>query len=83
MSYRTDTGIVLLDPAEKIKRYSRQMKNEFICETGEKLSSNDMAYKAGYLSARRYSAKSYCSNKEIKSKAKPRNRKKPRNWQDK
>lgn len=76
MSYRTDTGIVLLNPAEKAKRYSRQMKNGFIRETGEKLSSNDMAYRAGYLSARRDSAKAYCSNKGIKSRAKPRNRKK-------
>ena len=76
MAYKTKNGIVLLNPAEKAKRYARQMKNGFIRETGEKLDKTDMAYRAGFLDARRDSAKAYCSNKGIKSKAKPRNRKK-------
>ena len=74
MAYKTKTGIVLRNPAEKAKRYARQMKHGFVRETGEELSAVDMAFRAGYLQARQDSAKAYCSNKGIKSKAKKKKR---------
>ena len=63
---RTKNGnkIVLRNPAEKGKRYARQMKSGFIQETGEKLNDKGYAYRAGYLDSRRDSAKAYKSNKK-------------------
>lgn len=75
MAYKTQNGIVLRNPAEKAKRYARQMKSGVVRETGEVIDSNGFAYRAGYLDARKDSAKAYCSNKGIKSKAKPRKKK--------
>lgn len=61
---RTKSGkkIVLRNPAETANRYARQMKKGYITETGEKLSKEDMAFRAGYLKARSDSAKAYKSN---------------------
>lgn len=59
-------GIVLRNPAEKAKRFARQMKNGAVRETGQKLSATDMAYRAGYLDARNDSAKCYNHNKKKK-----------------
>lgn len=70
MAVKTKNGIILRNPAEKAKRYARQMKSGCVTETGKELSSSDMAYRAGYLDARKDSAKAYCSNNGIKSKAK-------------
>ena len=78
MSTRVQSGgrtIILRNPAEKAKRFARQMKNGCVSETGKKLTPTDMAFRAGYLEARRDSAKAYCSNKGIKSHAKPRHKK--------
>lgn len=72
MAYKTENGIVLLNPAEKAKRYARQMKSGMIRETGKELDYAGLSYRAGYLQARSDSAKAYCSNKGIKSKAKKR-----------
>lgn len=60
---KTKTGkkIVLLNPAEKAKRYARQMKKGTVTETGKKLTKTDLAYRAGYLSARQDNAKAYKS----------------------
>lgn len=60
---KTKTGkkIVLLNPAEKAKRYARQMKKGVITETGKKLSKNDLAFRAGYLTARADNAKAFNS----------------------
>ena len=65
---RTKNGkkIVLRNPAEKGKRYARQMKSGFIHETGEKLKKEDYSYRAGYLDSRRDSAKAYKSKKNKK-----------------
>lgn len=56
MAVRTKTGIVLRNPAEKAKRYARQMKSGVIRETGRKLTKTDFAFRAGYLAARQDSA---------------------------
>ena len=72
MAYRTANGIILRNPAEKAKRYARQMKHGCITETGKKLSSTDLAYRAGYLAARQDSAKAF--NATRKSRAKTRRR---------
>ena len=70
----TGKKIVLLNPSEKGTRYARQMRNK--CDhNGEVLDKSGMAYRAGYLDAQRDSAKAYCHNNGIKSKAKPRQRK--------
>ena len=63
---RTKNGkkIVLRNPAEKGKRYARQMKSGFIQETGEKLNKEGYSYRAGYLDSRRDSAKAYKSSKK-------------------
>lgn len=74
LAYKTDTGIILRNPAEKTKRYARQMSSGVVRETGKELTSSDFAYRAGYLDARKDSAKAYCSNNGIKSKAKKRKR---------
>lgn len=74
MAYRTQNGIILRNPAEKAKRFARQMKSGVVRETGQELDSCDMAFRAGYLQARQDSAKAYCSNRGIKSKAKKRKR---------
>ena len=60
---RTTKGhiIVLRNPAEKAKRYARQMKNGRITETGQKLTKTDLAFRAGYLQARQDSAKAFKS----------------------
>lgn len=74
MAYRTPTGIILRNPAEKAKRFSRQMKSGVVTETGKKLDCCDMAFRAGYLQARQDSANAYNSNNGIKTKKKRRTR---------
>ena len=61
---KTKTGkkIVLLNPSEKAKRYARQMKHGKVTETGKQLSGIDLAWRAGYLQARKDSANAYNSN---------------------
>ena len=46
------------------------MKSGVIRETGKQLTSEDMAYRAGYLAARNDSAKAYNATKNKKSKKK-------------
>lgn len=67
---RTKNGnkIVLRNPAEKGKRYARQLKSGKVAETGKKLGCCDKAYRAGYLAARSDSAKAYNSNKNSRKK---------------
>lgn len=76
MSYITRTGIVLRNPAEKGKRYAQQLKEKKVAETGKSLTSEDKAFRKGYLTARSDSAKAYCHKHKIKSKAKPYKKKK-------
>ena len=59
MAYRTKNGIILRNPAEKAKRYARQMKHGTVSETGKKLTKTDLAYRAGYLDARNDNAKAH------------------------
>ena len=59
MAHKTKNGIILRNPAEKAKRYARQMKRGIVTETGKKLSKTDMAYRAGYLDSRQDSANAY------------------------
>lgn len=68
MAIKLKSGIVLRNPSEKAKRYARQMKSGFVRETGQELSATDMAYRAGYLDARKDSAK--CYNAQIAKKKK-------------
>ena len=68
MAFKTKTGIILRNPAEAGKRYARQLKNGKVAETGKTLSSEDKAFRKGYLTARSDSAKAYCHKKGIKRK---------------
>jgi len=68
LAYKTNTGIILRNPAEKAKRYARQMKSGKVRETGQELSPYDMAFRAGYLTARSDSAKAYNYNRKAKRK---------------
>ncbi len=72
---KNNKKIVLLNPAEKGKRYARQMQQGKVRETGKELKPTDMAWRAGYLAAQRDNAKAWCANNGVESKAKPRNRK--------
>lgn len=62
-TYTTKKGhkVVLRNPAEKGKRFARQLKNGLVQETGKKLTPTDRAYRIGYLSARSDNAKAYKS----------------------
>lgn len=70
MAYKTKNGIILRNPAEKGKRYSRQLKSGVVRETGKKLSSTDRAYRVGYIDSRDDCAKAFCANNGFKSKSK-------------
>ncbi len=54
-----NSKIVLLNPSEKVKRYTRQLRNGFVSETGKVLSPEDKAFRHGYLTSRSDSAKCY------------------------
>ena len=83
---RTGKTVILLDPAGKGKKYSAELKGgkrltnsgkPKVTESGEvqKLSKAQRSYRAGYLDARKDSAKAWCANHGVKSKAKKRTRK--------
>jgi len=55
-------GFVFRNPAEKAKRYARQMKNGKVSETGKKLTKEDYAFRAGYLQAREDNANAFKSS---------------------
>ena len=78
---KTKTGktIVLLNPAEKGKRYGRQLKHNCVTETGEVLDEKGRAFRKGYLSARSDSAKAYQHKQGKPSNAK-RYDKKTKTW---
>lgn len=64
--HTTKTGkkIILRNPAEKAKRYARQLKNGYVTETGEKITKDGRAYRAGYLDSRKDSAKAWKYNRK-------------------
>ena len=57
--------ITLRNPAEKAKRYASQLKSGKVRETGVKLTPTDMAYRAGYLDARKDNAKCFNARKKV------------------
>lgn len=70
MAVRTASGIILRNPAEKAKRFARQMSNGKISETGQELDRCGMAYRAGYLQARKDNANAYNSKRGKRSNKK-------------
>lgn len=62
MAFKTSNGIVLRNPAEKAKRFVRQMKSGCVRETGEQLDYAGLSYRAGNLQARQDRANAYNSN---------------------
>lgn len=69
MAYKTKNGIILRNPAEKAKRYARQLKNNKVTETNKTLSKEDRAYRGGYLDARKDNAMARNHKLGIKSKS--------------
>lgn len=76
MAYKTKNGIILRNPAEKAKRYARQLKNNKVTETNKTLSKEDRAYRGGYLDARKDNAMARNHKLGIKSKSRFRRGKK-------
>lgn len=60
-SKKTGKKFVFRTPAEKGKRYARQLKAGKVSETGKKLNKTDKAFRAGYLTARNDNAKCFKS----------------------
>ncbi len=86
---KTKTGkdITLLNPNEKGKKYAKELKekrkytnsNKLKCDKDGVVVNLDCcsaSYRMGYLAARKDNAKAYCAKNGIKSKAKPRTKKK-------
>lgn len=65
--------IVLLNPSERAKRYSRELANGKK-QNGEKLTAAEAGFRMGVLDERKTQAKIYCRENGIKSKARKRRR---------
>ena len=65
--------IVLLNPSERAKRYSRELANGKK-QNGEKLTAAKAGFRMGVLDERKTQAKIYCRENGIKSKARKRRR---------
>lgn len=65
--------IVLLNPSERAKRYSRELANGKK-QNGEKLTAAEAGFRMGVLDERKTQAKIYCCENGIKSKARKRRR---------
>ena len=61
---KNNKKIVLLNPAEKSKRYARQLKTGKVSETGKKLTVYQKEWRSGYISSRSDNAKAYKSNQK-------------------
>jgi hypothetical protein len=61
--YKSKNGkkIVLRNPAEKSKRFARQLKSGKVAETGKDLTDTDKAFRRGYLTSRSDNANAYNS----------------------
>lgn len=65
--------VVLLNPAERSKRYSRELANG-VKHDGTPLTETEAAFRMGVLNERKTQAKIYNKKHGIKSKSKKRNR---------
>ena len=65
--------IVLLNPSERAKRYSRELANGKK-QNGEKLTAAEAGFRMGVLDESKTQAKIYCRENGIKSKARKRRR---------
>ena len=65
--------IVLLNPSERAKRYSRELANGKK-QNGEKLTAAEAGFRMGVLDERKTQAKIYCRENGIKSKTRKRRR---------
>lgn len=60
--------IILRNPAEKGKRFARQLKTGRVTETGETLNNTQKAWRSGYLTARQDNADAYNAKRGVKRK---------------
>lgn len=65
--------VVLLNPSERAKRYSRELSNGRK-RNGEKLTEAEAGFRMGVLNERKQQAKIYCRENGIKSKSKKNKR---------
>lgn len=65
--------VVLLNPAERGKRYSRELSNGRKVDDTP-LTDTEAAFRMGVLNERKTQAKIYCRENGIKSKARKRRR---------
>ena len=65
--------IVLLNPAERGKRYSRELSNGRKVD-GTPMTDTEAAFRMGVLNERKTQAKIYCRENGIKSKARKHRR---------
>ena len=63
--------VVLLNPAERGKRYSRELAKGCKCD-GTPLTETEAAFRMGVLNERKMQAKIYCKENGLKSKSKKR-----------
>lgn len=75
--HRNGRDITLYNPAERSKKYCDELKAKVHVagkKQGQDLTNTEAAYRAGYLEARRESAKIWCKKNGVPSKAKSRRR---------
>lgn len=60
----------LLNPAQKSRRYSKEIKTKKNVYTGNQLSNTQLAHRSGYLKARSDNAKAFNSRKAKRAAAK-------------
>lgn len=70
---RDGIKVVLLNPSERAKRFSRELANGRK-QNGEKLTAAEAGFRMGVLNERKTQAKIYCRENGIKSKAKKQKR---------
>ena len=71
---RNGKKVVLLNPAERGKRYSRELANGRK-HNGAPLTDTEAAFRMGVLNERKTQAKIYCKQHGLKSKSKKRGKK--------
>lgn len=64
--YADGTSKHLLNPAQKGRKYAKELSGKKDVYSGEKLKNTQMAYRSGYLKARSDAAKAYKASQKKK-----------------
>lgn len=60
--------ITLLNPAQRGRKYAKELKHKSDVYTGEKLRNTQLSFRSGYLKARADNAKAYKHNQKKKGR---------------